>query len=87
MDSIEIIGGLAGLMTTSAFLPQALRVYKTKDTASISMTMYMVFVMGLVLWIAYGMLSDKLAIILPNVVTLIFASYILLVKISHAKRY
>jgi MtN3 and saliva related transmembrane protein len=86
MDGIEIIGGLAGLMTTSAFLPQALKVYKTKDTGSISMTMYIIFVMGLMFWIAYGVLCHKLAIILPNIVTLIFASYILFVKLSGTKR-
>jgi len=86
MEGIEIIGGLAGLMTTSAFLPQAFMVYKTKDTGSISLSMYIVFVTGLVFWIAYGVLCNKLAIIIPNVVTLTFASYILIVKVRHTKR-
>ena len=48
---IEIIGLIAACLTTSSFLPQVLMVIKTKDTKSISLKMYSIFVIGTALWI------------------------------------
>lgn len=78
----ETFGYLAALLTTIAFLPQALHTLKTKDTSGISLKMYIVFTMGLICWLVFGLLSDNKPIIVANAVTLIFATLILIMKIK-----
>ena len=74
---IEIIGYVAAVLTTGAFLPQAIKVIKTRNTKGISLYMYIFFVLGVSLWAVYGFLINDLAIILANCVTLFFALIIL----------
>ena len=78
----ETFGYLAALLTTIAFLPQALHTLKTKDTSGISLKMYIVFTMGLICWLVFGLLSDNKPIIVANAVTFIFATLILIMKIK-----
>ena len=61
----EMIGYLAATLTTASFLPQAILTIKTKDTESLSLSMYSLFTLGVFFWLIYGVyISDK-AIILP----------------------
>lgn len=77
----EIIGYVAATLTTSSFLPQAILTLKTRDTESLSLSMYSAFTLGVLLWLVYGVfLADK-AIIFANAVTLLLASFILACKI------
>jgi MtN3 and saliva related transmembrane protein len=79
----EIIGYLAATLTTSSFLPQAILTVKTRDTASLSLTMYSLFTSGVLCWLIYGLyLSDK-AIIFANAITFLLAAPILSFKIYH----
>jgi MtN3 and saliva related transmembrane protein len=79
----EIIGYVAATLTTSSFLPQAILTVKTKDTASLSLTMYSLFTAGILCWLIYGLyLSDK-AIIFANAITFLLAAPILYFKIYH----
>jgi MtN3 and saliva related transmembrane protein len=79
----EIIGSVAGFLTTVAFVPQAWRIFKTKETRSISLVMFIVFVTGLTCWILYGLLINQLPVVIPNIITLLLASYILTMKIRN----
>jgi len=74
------IGYLAALLTTLSFLPQAILTLRTRKTDEISLVMYLMLSIGLVCWLAYGLLVHDLAIILANSVTLVFALPILVVK-------
>jgi len=76
----EILGILAGICTTVSFIPQVLHIRKTRNTASISMGMYVVFCTGLALWLLYGIQMQAVSIILANSVTLVLAVYILVMK-------
>ena len=77
----EMIGYLAATLTTASFLPQAILTIKTKDTESLSLSMYTLFTLGVFCWLIYGVyISDK-AIIFANAITLILAASILFVKI------
>lgn len=77
----NIIGYLAAFCTTAAFIPQVLLVIKTKDTRGISLGMYIVFCIGLSLWLIYGIFKNDTAIILANVITLALASIVLGYKV------
>jgi MtN3 and saliva related transmembrane protein len=77
------IGFLAAILTTFSFLPQAVLTLRTRKTDEISLTMYLMFNLGVVCWLLYGLVLDNLAIILANSVTLLFALPILAVKSSN----
>lgn len=74
---ITTIGFIAAAFTTLSFLPQAIKVIKTKNTSGISFSMYLMFTIGVFLWLVYGILTKQLAVTLANGITLIFAIIIL----------
>jgi MtN3 and saliva related transmembrane protein len=78
---LEAVGLLAGLCTTVSFLPQALMVIKSRDTTSISLLMYIVFIGGVCLWVVYGVLISSLPIMMWNFCTLLLAGAILVMKL------
>lgn len=80
---MENIGFLAAVLTTFSFLPQAVLTLRTRKTDEISLSMYLMLNLGIVCWLAYGLVQDDLAIILANSVTLFFSLPILLVKGSN----
>lgn len=80
----DLIGYLAALSTTASFLPQAILTIRTRDTASLSLTMYSVFTFGVLLWLIYGIYLHNFAIIASNAVTLALSALILYVKIHNA---
>ncbi|WP_439131809.1 SemiSWEET transporter [Polaribacter sp.] len=83
MNYFEVLGFLAAILTTIAFFPQVIKVYKTKETKSISLSMYIVFSIGILLWLIYGLYLHSLPMIFANAITLISSIYILLMKIKH----
>lgn len=77
------IGTFAATITTLAFIPQVWQVYKTKKTNDISLTMYIVFCVGVFCWILYGILLQQWPIIIANAVTFVLAMYIVMEKIKN----
>jgi len=82
MHWISISGLVAACLTTSSFLPQAIKTIRTKDTTSISLSMYILFTSGTLMWFVYGIASHNFPISLANGITLILASVILYFKIT-----
>ncbi|MEI6705630.1 MAG: SemiSWEET transporter [Methylococcales bacterium] len=80
-DMIGYLGYLAATLTTASFLPQAILTIKTKDTQSLSLTMYTLFTLGVFCWLIYGIYIDNEAIIFANTITFILAASILSFKI------
>jgi len=83
MDPITLLGLLAGTLTTIAFVPQLTKTWKTKSAEDISFGMFAIFCTGVLLWLIYGLLIHALPVIVANVVTLILASAILVLKIKY----
>ena len=69
IDQYELIGFIAAVCTTFAFLPQVIKVWKTKQTKDLSLRMYTVMFIGICLWFVFGLRINSLSIILANVVT------------------
>jgi MtN3 and saliva related transmembrane protein len=82
MDSYTIIGLAAGFCTTMAFLPQAVKTWRSKSAKDLSLGMYLIFCTGVVLWLTYGILISDLPIIITNLVTLLLAISILYFKLT-----
>ena len=81
MSETEILSYCAALLTTSSFLPQAILILKTKDTSSLSLTMYTLFTIGVLLWLVYGIQKMDYAIIFAKSITLLLSASILGFKI------
>ncbi|MFO7869122.1 MAG: SemiSWEET transporter [Bacteroidales bacterium] len=84
---METVGYIAAMLTTISFLPQAIKVIKTKDTYSISLHMYIIFISGVISWLIYGVFLENVPMILANAITSIFAGVILYYKIHEILTY
>ncbi len=82
---IEVIGVIAAILTTASFVPQAYKIYKYQISDGISLTMYFVMLIGVSIWLIYGILLGKFAIILANTITLIVQFFIIYHKLKHLK--
>jgi len=87
MNWVSVIGLCAAVLTSTSFLPQALKTIRTKDTSSISLYMYILFTLGTLLWFIYGIATNDLPIWLANGFTLILASIILYFKIQSTSKF
>lgn len=83
---MDILGYIAATLTTVAFIPQVILVYKTKNTESISLLMFLIFCTGLVTWAIYGIMINSWPIIAANIFTMLLAGYILAMKLLENKR-
>lgn len=75
------LGYVAAVFTTAAFLPQAWLTFRTRNVSGISVGMYSVFTLGVALWLAYGVMMQAWPIIVANLVTLVLAACILMMKL------
>jgi MtN3 and saliva related transmembrane protein len=66
MDNIKILGLLAGPITSITFIPQVLQIWKTKSAKDISILMLSLLIIGVSLWLAYGIIVKDVAIIYTN---------------------
>ncbi len=80
---ITALGLAAAFCTTTAFAPQALKAWRSRSTADISLSMFLLMVAGIVLWLAYGVLIGDIPLIAANAVTLCLAGSILALKLRH----
>ncbi len=78
-----IIGLIAGLLCTAAFLPQVIKIFKTKSAKDLSLATFSIFSLGVFLWLIYGILIKQIPIILTNAMILILALLILAMKIKY----
>jgi len=77
----ELIGYIAAFLTTLSFLPQVIKTLKTRDTSGISLLMYSMFVLGVALWLIYGILIGNRVIVIANSITFFLSGTVLFVKL------
>ena len=80
MDFPLLIGLAAGFFTTVSFIPQILKIWKTKSAEDVSRKMFLAVTFGVSLWLVYGILEKAWPIILWNAVSLVLAATILALK-------
>jgi MtN3 and saliva related transmembrane protein len=79
----DAIGYLAATLTTAAFVPQAWLTWKTRRADGVSLGMYSIFTAGVALWLIYGISIDAWPIVVANAITLVLATFILLMKLRY----
>ena len=80
-EYVNVVGGIAAVLSTISFVPQAWKIIQTRDTSSISTGMYAVTVAGFTLWTAYGAMQPAWPIIASNGICLVLAAFILTMKL------
>lgn len=83
MAFVNSIGLLAAVLTTVAFVPQVIRVLRTRDSHAISLLMYLLFSAGVALWLVYGLLLGLWPVILANGITLVLTLLVIGAKLRH----
>ena len=80
---IKLLGFAAATCTTVAYAPQFIKVWRTRSTEDISLGMFLVMVLGLLLWLVYGILSGDGPLIVANAITIVLAGGILVMKLRY----
>jgi MtN3 and saliva related transmembrane protein len=86
MDMIQIIGFVAGTCTSLAAAPQLIKAWKTKEVKDISMKMFLLFVVGISLWLLYGILKSDIPIVITNSISLAFNGAMLALKLKYKNK-
>ncbi len=81
--AVKMLGFAAATCTTLAYAPQFIKVWKTRSTEDISLGMFLVMVLGLALWLAYGLLSGDAPLVAANAITMVLAGGILFMKLKY----
>jgi MtN3 and saliva related transmembrane protein len=82
MDLVETLGIAAGFVSTLAFLPQVIKVYRTQSTKGISLRMYVLYSLGLFLWAVYAWMIEAWALLGTEIITGIMTFYILVMRVK-----
>ncbi|MGC8484877.1 MAG: SemiSWEET transporter [Candidatus Baltobacteraceae bacterium] len=86
MSALDLLGLSAGTLTTLSFMPQMLRIVKRRSADDLSYGALAFFILGISLWVWYGIALHSLPILLTNAVTLALNFSILVLKIAHDRR-
>jgi MtN3 and saliva related transmembrane protein len=78
---IEALGLVAACLTTSSFLPQAVRIWRTRSARDVSLTMYVMMAAGNSLWLTYGVLMGSVSMIFANATCLLMVASVLALKV------
>lgn len=81
MEIVTMVGAVAGIASTASFLPQVVKVLRTRDTKSISVGMYVVTVTAFALWVTYGAMLGEWPLMVSNGISLVLSAFILAMKL------
>ena len=85
MNSTQIVGIVAGVLTALSMLPQLIKIIKEKKAENVSLNMLLVLLSGLILWVVYGVLRDDLPIIVTNSFSLLLNVTVVFLRIRYGK--
>lgn len=80
---LEVLGYIAGSLTTLAFVPQVIQIYKSKSAKDVSLAMFLLFTVGVIMWLTYGLMTKSLPVVAANSVTLLLSIVILFFKYKY----
>ncbi|EEV8646169.1 SemiSWEET transporter [Escherichia coli] len=86
MDTILLTRLFAAFFTTFAFAPQSIKTIRTRNTEGISVVMYIMFLTGVISWIAYGIMRSDFAVLIANIVTLFLAAPVLVITLINRRK-
>lgn len=85
MSFVQLLGFLAGAITTLTFLPQVIKTWKEKSAKNVSLLMFVIAAVNEVMWIAYGALINDNAIMITNIIMLVMATTMISLKLRYTR--
>lgn len=79
----EIVGFVAAILTTIAYLPQVIKTWKSKSATDLSMGLFTILTTGVFLWLVYGIMIGNGPIIASNAITLLLTGSMLFFKLRY----
>ena len=86
MNALDLLGLVATCFTTSSFVPQVWRTWKTRDVSGISLPTYVIITIGLALWLVYGWLRGDMPLMVANAVMVVLTGAIAVMKLRFERR-
>ena len=83
MEAVTFLGLLAATVTTGAFVPQVVKVWRSRSTTDISLWTFLALFIGILLWLSYGFLIRDLPLLVANGVTIFLVGNVLVFKIRY----
>lgn len=83
MDLVTVLGVVAGLLTSTGFVPQIIKGYRTRRMHDVSLLMPAVLGLGMALWLVYGIAREDAAIVFANAVGVSLTGILCLMKLSY----
>lgn len=83
MSALQILGLVAGTITSITFLPQVVKIWKTRSATDISLSMLLLLLLGVIMWLTYGILVKDAAIIYTNSMVLLMGLIMLFFKLKY----
>lgn len=84
-STVELIGGLAALLTTVSFLPQVVQTWRSKSAEDLSIGMLATFTVGVCLWLLYGLALGSIPMIVGNALTLVQALLLVAMRYRYGR--
>jgi MtN3 and saliva related transmembrane protein len=82
---VEVIGLLGATFTTLAFVPQVVKIWKNQSSNGVSLSMYVCMLVGIIIWLTYGILINSIAIIAANILSGILQVLIIFLTLKNRK--
>ena len=86
MSELDILGLIATGFSTSSFIPQIWRSWRTRDVSGISLPTYVILTIALTLWLLYGILKSDAPLVIANAIIIMLSVAIAAMKIAFEKR-
>ena len=86
MKFIDLLGAAAATLTTGCFIPQVVRLWRTRNAEGISLVTFSAFSVGVVLWLAYGVIMEAWPIIFSNGITLVLTFAIIVLTVRFRRK-
>ena len=86
MKIVDLLGLAAATLTTGCFVPQVVRLWRTRNAEGISLVTFAAFSAGVALWLGYGLILGALPIILSNAITLVLAIAIIVLTVRFRRK-
>jgi MtN3 and saliva related transmembrane protein len=82
MNRLDYIGTVAAVCTTIAFVPQILKI-RRQGGGDLSYPMLALYLVGVILWLIYGLILHAAAVIWANAATTILVAIAIILKATH----
>ena len=83
LPNVQALGFAAAFCTTAAFVPQLVRVLRLRSARDVSFPTFLMFSIGVLLWLIYGLYIGSRPVIASNAITLILSVSILILKLRY----